>query len=226
MPDISSSLIGTASEASPWGAAASAASGLIGTITGLVQQGKANKALKKLQYPVQSIPNEVLRNQKIAENMANTGLPSEQYNNAIKNIQRQQMMAYRAAADRRGILGSLPGIVRSGIDATANLDAADAQARQRNRQLLMRENANVGNWKNKIWENNVRDKYERDYNYAMSLKGAGNQNFSGGLDKIAGSAALFGGQGGFNGLFGGGSGGGESAGLRGYAGMYDRATPL
>ena len=56
------------------GAAASAASGIIGSITGLIQQGKANKILKRLQYPTQSIPNEVLRNQKIAENVANTGL--------------------------------------------------------------------------------------------------------------------------------------------------------
>lgn len=217
----------TASGASPWGAAASAASGIIGSITGLIQQGKANKILKRLQYPTQSIPNEVLRNQKIAENVANTGLPSEQYNNAMKNIQRQQMMAYRAAADRRGLLGSLSGIVRSGADATANLDAADAQARQRNQQVLMSQNANVGNWKNRIWENNVRDKYNRDYNYAMSLRGAGNQNFTGGLDKIAGSAAMFGGQGGFNNLFGGGSGGGEDyPSLIGYRGMYDRALPV
>ena len=70
----------------------------------------------------------------------------------MKNIQRQQMMAYRAAADRRGLLGSLSGIVRSGADATANLDAADAQARQRNQQVLMSQNANVGNWKNKFGE--------------------------------------------------------------------------
>ena len=46
--------------------------------------------------------------------------------------------------------------------------------------------------KTNLGKNNVRDKYNRDYNYAMSLRGAGNQNFTGGLDKIASSAAMFG----------------------------------
>ena len=76
---------------------------LINTGIGIAQRSKGKKLLKQIgEAPDMPIPNEVLQNQKMAQLRANTGLPSEQYNNAMKNLQRNQMIALRGAQDRRG----------------------------------------------------------------------------------------------------------------------------
>lgn len=165
-------------------AGAEALSGLIKTGVGLFQTGKANKLLKGLQYPNEQIPQEIT-------DAAATGLPSEQYNLAMKNIQRQQLQALRGTQDRRGGLGLISGIQTGTNDATAKLDSENAAARQNN---LFR----LASWKDKIWQNNIKDKYTRDYDYAMKLKGMGNQNTFGGFDQILGSGTTFAGSGGFN----------------------------
>jgi len=196
MPDLMS----LAGSANPYIAGANAASGLISGITGLIQKGKANKMLKKLQYPTESMPNEIIQNQRLAQTRAAEGLPSEQYNQAMKNIQRQQLMALRGAHDRRGGLGSLSAIQQGTNDSTLNLDVANAQQRLANEGQLMNVNNQVAGWKSRLFNSNVRDKYNRDYNYAMGLLGMGNQNLVGGIDKIsAGGLGLLSGGGGFGG---------------------------
>lgn len=181
MPDITS-LIGAAN---PYAAGAQALGGLIGSAVGFFQQRKANKLLKRLSYPLESIPKEVFQNQEQAKINANTGLPSEQYNQAMKNIQRQQLFALKSANDRRGGLGLISGLNAQGNNAIENLDVANAKQRLANEQTLMNVNNQVAGWRDKVWDWNTRQKYIRDYNYAMALKGQGNQNLYSGLDKLA-----------------------------------------
>lgn len=159
--------------------------GAIGLVSGISQKSKAKKLLSGLQYPTEQLPQEVVANQRLAQQRAAEGLPSEQYNQAMRNIQRQQLMALRGAHDRRGGLGILPGIQQGTNDATLNLDVANANARLGNERQLMNVNNQVANWKSQLFNANVRDKYNRDYNYAMGLKGMGNQNIVGGLDSLA-----------------------------------------
>ena len=189
-------------------------SGLISTITGLKQKHQAKKLLKEIgDSPTEQMPSEVLQNQEQARINANTGLPSEQYNQAMKNLQRQQMMALRGAQDRRGGLLTLAGNQQGYNDALLNLDAKNAQARLQNQNTLYGVNNNVAGWKHRLFQNNVADKWNRKYQYSMSLLGAGNQNFTSGLDDIAAggmramSGMKLGGGGGSNsgGNFGGGS---------------------
>ena len=191
-------LLGTAMSANPWGAAVQAASGIISGVTGAIQAHRGKKILKDIgESPTESIPNEVLQNQKMAQLAANTGLPSEQYNNAMKNLQRNQMMALRAGQDRRGGLSLIGGSQQMMDDGTLKLDVADANARMQNQKTLYGINNQVGNWRDKIWQNNVNNPWNRKYQYGMSLKGMGNQNLTTGIDQIAGAGALFGGSGGF-----------------------------
>ena len=181
-------------------------SGLISTITGLKQKHQAKKLLKEIgDSPTEQMPSEVLQNQEQARINANTGLPSEQYNQAMKNLQRQQMMALRGAQDRRGGLLTLAGNEQGYNDALLNLDSKNAQARLQNQSTLYGVNNNVAGWKHRLFQNNVADKWNRKYQYAMSLLGAGNQNASTGVDQFAagGMRALSGGNCG-----GGGTGGG------------------
>jgi len=88
--------------------------GVVGTATSLIvggtQKRKAKKELAKLNAdkPIETMPEEIKQSQELANLRAKTGLPSEQYNMAQKNIQRQQQRALRGAADRKMGLAMLP----------------------------------------------------------------------------------------------------------------------
>lgn len=167
--------------------------GLIKLISGAKQKKEGKGILKNIGEEV--VPQDILDNQVMAKQRANQGLPSQQYANAMKNIQRQQLMALRGAGDRRGGLAAISTLNQSGNDAMLNLDAADAEQKIANERQLMQVNNQVGGWKNKIWE--------RKYNYGMDLLGAGNQNQSGAFDDLGAGlgTALYGGA--ADGLFGG-----------------------
>lgn len=163
---------------------ASIGSGIIGGVAGILQRRKAKKLLKGLQQPQYTIPNEVLRNQKMAEMAANEGMPSQQYTNAMKNFQRNQANALAGSMDRRSALMALPQIQRQTNDAMGNLDAQDAAMRQQNQRALYGINSQVAQYRDKEFNTNRMQPYQRDYNYAMGLLGAGNQNIISGADKL------------------------------------------
>lgn len=172
--------------------AGNAIGGTIKALVGIGQRKKGNKLLNSLQYPTEAVPAEEIENQNIARQQAATGLPSEQYNNAMKNIQRQQLLAIKSSHDRRGGLGSIAGIQQGTNDATMNLDVADAKQKITNQNNLMNVNNRLASWKDKVWQANVKDKYNRDYAYGMGLVGQGNQNLYSGIDQYfagAGKAA-------------------------------------
>jgi cell division septum initiation protein DivIVA len=165
--------------------------GAIKYFSGKKQHKEGKKLLNSLQYPEEQIPQEVIENQNLAKQAAATGMPSEQYANAMKNIQRQQLTALRGARDRRGGLSALSGIVGSTNDATLNLDATDARMQQQNQRTLYGINNQVAGWKDKVWDNNVRQKYLGNREYALGLMGAGNQNKAAGIDSgVAGLGYL------------------------------------
>lgn len=166
---------------------ANAAGGLIGLGTGLFQKSKAKKLLKAAgDQPLYNIPQEVLRNQKQAELNAAEGMPSQQYNNAMKNIQTAQTNALSSSLDRRSALMALPRIQRAANNAYGNLDAQDAQMRRQNQQTLYNVGNTTAQYRDKQWNYNQLQPWQRKYNYGMQLLGAGNQNFMSGLDKFIG----------------------------------------
>ena len=173
------------------------ASGLVSGIAGYLQRRKAKKLLKGLHQPQYTMPNEVLKNQKMAELAANEGMPSQQYNNAMKNFQRNQAGVLAGSMDRRSALMALPQIQRQTNDAMGNLDAQDATMRQQNQRTLYGINSEVGKYRDKEFDINRMQPYQRDYSYAMGLLGAGNQNLIGGIDKLlSGGGQLWAGGGG------------------------------
>jgi hypothetical protein len=165
------------------GGSAQLLSGVVSGLVGSGQKRKGQNLLNSLQYPTESIPAAVFENQDRARELANKGLPSEQYNQAMQNIQRQQMAALNRTQDLRGGLSTIAGVQQNTNDATLNLDAKDAAARMKNIMNLQGVNNQVGGWQDKIWDNNVKQKYIQNYNYAMGLIGAGNQNQIGGIDR-------------------------------------------
>lgn len=172
-------------------ALANTASGIFSGIVGLGQRRKAKRLLAGLQRPEYMIPNEVLQNQKMAERATAEGLPSQQYNQAMQNIQRQQNRALTAAGSRRGALMALPGLQQQANDALLNLDVKDAQARMANQQRLYGINSQVGQYRDKAFEINKMQPYQRDYGYAQSLLGMGNQNLYGGIERLIAGGGQF-----------------------------------
>jgi hypothetical protein len=212
--------------------------GVVGTaatlITGGVQKHKANKALADLNrnQPIETIPQEILQNQELASLRSKTGLPSEQYAMAQKNIERQQARSLKAAMDRKMGLNLIGTLDDNANTAQGNLDVANAQARLGNEKTLMNVNNQVGNWRKGIYDRNVRQVWNRNFDYNMALKGQGNQNIANGINSginLAGTA-ITGAMGGSNsswanGLFGrrknnnnnnSGYGGGNADGQGGY----------
>lgn len=180
------------------GAGAQGLSALINGVTGIFQRAKGRRLLKQAgESPTQYIPPEIIRNQEMATINANNGLPQEQYNQAMKNLQRQQLMMLKGSSDRRGGLLTLAGNQQAFNDSLTNLDVQNAKARIQNQNTLYGINNNVAGWKDKIWQNNVKAPWERKYQYAQSLIGSGNQNATTGLDQLGAAGLQYAAGGGF-----------------------------
>lgn len=137
------------------------------------QQAKQGNKLLNAQVPNYNIPGEV-------SSAAAQGLPSEQYAQAQRNIQRQQIISIAGARDRRGGLGAIATTQQATNDADLNLDTRNAQARMNNQRIL-------AGYRDKQWAINSKQPYDRNYNYGMNLLGAGNMNQASGFDQsIAG----------------------------------------
>jgi hypothetical protein len=166
---------------------ANIAGGLIGGVSGLFQKKKAKKLLREAgEQPIYNIPQEILANQKMAEQAATEGLPSQQYNNAMKNIQRSQANALSGALDRKSALMALPKIQQQSNDAYGNLDVTDANARMQYQKTLYGIGAQTAQYRDKAYQLNQLQPWQRKHTYAQQLLGAGNQNFIGGLEKFVG----------------------------------------
>lgn len=162
------------------GAVVAVGTATYGIAEGANQKRRARHKLEELDRskPVETIPDEVIKNQELASLRSKTGLPSEQYNLAMKNIQRQQMRTLRGAADRKMGLSLLPSVDDNANRALETLDANNANARRQNERILMDTNAQVANWKKGIFDRNVREPWNRAYEYNMALKGQGSQNIA------------------------------------------------
>ena len=104
-------------------------------------------------------------------------MPQEQYQQGKQNIDANAANALAGAQDRRGGLGMIGKIQQGSNNATLNLDALNAKARQQNQLRL-------AGYQDKQWQINQNQPYQRNYNYGMQLLGAGNQNEAGALDTL------------------------------------------
>lgn len=164
-------------------AAASLISGGISALTGASQRRKANKMIDNNPFPEQQIPQAILDNANLAKMYASRGLPSEQYQKAQRDIQRNANRAIQTATDRRGGLGMIGNIQQASNDANLNLNVADANALRQNQQRQMQQNNVLGQWQNNVWDWNKRQKYIQTAASARALLGAGNANLNQGLDR-------------------------------------------
>ena len=149
-----------------------------GVISSSTKEKRAKRELAKLNAskPVETVPTEITQNKELADLRSKTGLPSEQYAMAMKNIQRQQAKTLKSGTDRRMGLGLLASVDDNANRAVGNLDAQNANARLQNEKVAMDINNQVANWKKGIFDRNVRQVWDRNRDYNMAVVGQQQQN--------------------------------------------------
>lgn len=162
----------------------SAAPAALKGIQGIFQGIKGKKMAKANVRPTYQIPTGFGKNVAEAEAEARTGLPQQQYNRALQNIQRNQSAGLRQIG-RTGRGGSVAGLARAGMDAGLNLDVADAEARARNRQMARGYRTQLSQQELAKQSYDKFAKYEEDAAAAEALMGAGRQNLMGGLSDMS-----------------------------------------
>lgn len=147
---------------------------LYGVGKDISQTNKANAIQKNLKTPVDVIPQEFYDNRNIAKQMAQVGIPQQQYNNAENNIQQNQAASLATVGRSANPGANVAAITRQGDNATNTLNAEDAAARQTNQRYFIQENAALGARKDQQEQTNVFDPYTRDFNLMQAYRGAAN----------------------------------------------------
>lgn len=163
----------------------------VGVVKGISASKQAN-ALQNQPRPTYQIPQEYKDNLAIAKNMAQIGLPQQQYNNQLNSINQNQAGAIGALSNSANPGGGLASIIRAGNDATGRLNAADAGARMANQKYAIGVAGQLGNQKLQQQQYNQFDRYSEDFNRAQALRGASNsdwQNAVNGASSVAGGLA-------------------------------------
>lgn len=161
---------------------------------GIKQDNEANQIKKNLKQPNYAIPDEFIQNRNIAKQLAQVGLPQQQYNNQFNQINSNTATGI-AAAQRSNNPSAIGGVISGANAAGANLNAEDAQARQNNQRVFMQANEQLGGQKIAQQQSNIFDPYTQKYNEMQADKGAGLQNLNssfGDIGQLGGLAMQYG----------------------------------
>ena len=129
----------------------------------------------------------------MAQNMARVGIPQQQYTNQMNAINHNQAGALGAVSRSANPGAGIAGIVRAGNDATGNLNAQDAQARQANQRFAIGQNSVMANQQLQKQQYNNFDRYTENFNQAAAYRGAADQNLNSAFNGAAGlTSSLYG----------------------------------
>jgi hypothetical protein len=184
-------------------------SALLKAGTGIVQNAKASSIEKQNPYPIAGVQQEYFQNVNQAQQMAQQGIPAAAYTNQLNQINQNQAGALQALGRSANPGANLASIVRQGDQATNNLNAQDAIARNRNMLQLLQERQQLAQQKDKAWDWNYQQKYLGNLAKSQALRQSGNANIAGALSDVQGGGYMLNKMG----AFGGNGGGGSSNGL-------------
>lgn len=158
------------------------ASTLYGVGKGIAQDAKANKIDAANQRPNYVIPDEYTKNVELARQLAQVGLPQQQYNNQQNAVLRNQAAGIQTLGRSANPASGVAAVVRASNDANNTLNAQDAAARQQNQRFYIGQNGILGQQKLAQQQYNKFDKYTEQFNKAAALRGAANQNIQNGIN--------------------------------------------
>ena len=142
----------------------------------------AKEEANRVKY---KIPDEVYQNLNQSQQQALQGLPEEQKQQYLSNLQRSSSYALGQAGTRKAGLAGVSAINEQQNVGYGNMLAQDSAARMQNQQQLMGQRANVADYKNMAFsqEKNAQDVYNAKVNANV---GALTQNLMGAAGSIAG----------------------------------------
>jgi len=173
------------------------AGGGASTTLGAAQLAYGLYKQKRNKRPVYEIPDEIKQNLTQAQNAALQGLPEEQKQQYLTNIQRGQAQSLASSGSRRGGLAGIAGLNQQQNDAYANLLSMDASARMQNQNQLYGMRQGMADYKDQAWQINKLNPYYEQTSQNNAMIGAGMQNMSQGFQ-----AGNTGGSGGYEGTGG------------------------
>lgn len=151
------------------------------TAYGIYQTIKGNKLAKNNIRPTYQVPDEIKSKLTNAQMMALEGLPAEQKQEYINDLQRSANFGLSALNDRQAGLAGLGSLVQNQNDAYSNLLSQDAAARQANQRYAGEVQSEMAGYKDRAFDYNKVQPYQEKAAAARSLMGAGIQNIQGGL---------------------------------------------
>lgn len=180
------------------------ASSAIGLFSGLFKSRRARKLEKQNPFPTATVDPNIQANQARAQQLAQIGLPSAEYDLARRNIQ-SDFAGALAASQTSGRGVNIAGLLGQANKATLQLDAANAAARMANERLAMQQNSALAAENQRVWNWNEAGQYQMLAQRIAQLRQAGQQDLWGSVGMLGQLAA----SGTFNGLFGGNNSGGQ-----------------
>ena len=162
-----------------------AAPSVIKGISGLFGSGKGKLRALQNTRPIEQVNSNIVKNNAMAEKMANEGLPAEQYNNILQGVNRNLSGGIRTLGRSANPSAGLNSLVRAQNDAILSLGSQDAQAKINNRRFAFGTRTALANEQNRVFDWNKRQKYLEEANAAAGQIGAGRQNAMGALTDLS-----------------------------------------
>lgn len=160
-------------------------------ITGAVQTGQANAIDKNNIRPVEGVDPIYQQNVNTAAQMAAQGIPQEEINRQLNSINQNQAGAISTLNNSANPGANLAGVVRAGDNATGNLNAEQAAARNKATLALIQQRGILAGAKQNAWNYNYADKYSEQLAKSQALRGAGMQNEAGAANALIGAGTSY-----------------------------------
>ncbi len=160
-------------------------------IEGISQNNQASAIEKKNIRPIMPVQQEYQQNVNTAQQMAQQGIPQQAYNNQVNAINQNQAGAISALNNSANPGANLASVVRAGNSASANLNAQDAIARNKNTLALLQQRGILAGAKQNAWNYNYADKYSENLAKSQALRGAGAQNINGAFNTLGQAGMLY-----------------------------------
>lgn len=179
----------------------SGAGATVTTALGIAEYYEGKKMLKKAaeleaqtERPVYEIPASVQAYLTTAQKQALQGMPEQQRQLYLDQIQRNASFAIAGNVDRSAGLQGVSAASQSLNDANANLLAMDNQQRQANIDKLQQARLTYGIYEDQAFDYNENQPYQLKAAAVRALKGAGEQAKYAGAQTVANAGSNFAGQ--------------------------------
>lgn len=149
--------------------------------SGALQYFKGKNLEKRNKRFTAETPSEAYQNLSMAQQMALQGLPEEQKQQFISNLQRGTALGLRELGTRKAGISGISALNQQQNDGYQQMLGMDSQARVQNQNQLMQQNQNIANYKDRNFQLNTVNPYYERVAQSQAMMGAGLQNINKGI---------------------------------------------